>query len=78
LGVLAHSTHVKGAGTYRNGIEKPRIQVTLASRISPEDCLKLNLGYRDPATINLADFQGKENEGILYVPKAGETLYQLE
>ncbi|MBN1565069.1 MAG: DUF2088 domain-containing protein, partial [Anaerolineae bacterium] len=36
LGVLAHSTHLKGSGTFENGIETPRITVTLASKISPE------------------------------------------
>eukprot|EP00913_Durusdinium_trenchii_P028292 g26520.t1 len=25
-GVLAHSTHVRGGGTYENGVEKPRVQ----------------------------------------------------
>ena len=78
LGVLAHSTHVKGAGDYQNGVEKPRIQVTLASKISREDCKVLNLGYRDPRKIDPVDFQDKDAEGILYVPKAGETLFRLE
>ena len=75
LGVLAHSTHVKGAGTYENGIEAPRIQVTLASQISEEDCKRLNLGYRNPAEIDPVEW---EREGGLYVPKAGEMLYKLK
>ncbi|MHA1574269.1 MAG: lactate racemase domain-containing protein, partial [Alphaproteobacteria bacterium] len=29
--VMAHSTHVKGAGTYENGVEKPRVNVILAT-----------------------------------------------
>ena len=33
-GVLAHSTHLKGAGTYEGGVEQPRIQVTLATGIT--------------------------------------------
>ena len=33
-GALAHSTHLKGSGTYRNGVEQPRIQVTLATGLS--------------------------------------------
>lgn len=78
LGVLAHSTHLKGFGWYENGVETPRIQVTLASKVSPEDCAKLNLGYLDPTTINVAEWQGREDEGILYVPKAGEMLYRLK
>jgi nickel-dependent lactate racemase len=77
-GVLAHSTHVKGMGTFENGVETPRITVTLATKISPERCKKINLGYRDPATINLADFENREADGILLVKKAGEMLYRLK
>ena len=77
LGVLAHSTHVRGSGHMENGLEKPNVRVTLASKISPEDCAKLNLGYLDPASINLNEWRNRENEGILYVPKAGEILYRL-
>jgi hypothetical protein len=40
-------------------------------------CAKINMGYRDPASINIADFENREDEGILYVPKAGEMLYRL-
>jgi nickel-dependent lactate racemase len=77
-GILAHSTHVRGVGEMVDGVEKLRVQVTLATGIPPEICEKINLGYRDPATINFADFQDKEEEGILYVAKAGEMLYRLE
>ena len=77
-GVLAHSCHVYGVGTYRNGIETPRARVTLATGIPEEMCRRINLGYRDPATINPADFADREDEGILYVPKAGEMLYHLK
>jgi nickel-dependent lactate racemase len=77
LGVLAHSTHVRGSGHMENGIEQPNVRVTLASRISPEDCARLNLGYLDPATIRIADWENREDEGLLYVPKAGEILYRL-
>ena len=38
----------------------------------------VNLGYRDPATIDPADYADREDEGILYVPKAGEMLYHLK
>jgi nickel-dependent lactate racemase len=76
LGVLAHSTHVKGAGTYNDGVEIPRIKVTLATKMPPEDCKKLNLGYRDPALINPGEWE--EREDALYVPKAGEMLYRIK
>jgi nickel-dependent lactate racemase len=76
--VIAHSTHVKGLGNFENGVETPRIQVTLASRISAEDCKKLNLGYRNPDDIVPQDWQNREAEGVLFVPKAGETLYRVK
>ena len=76
-GVLAHSTHLRGIGTYEDGVEKPRIQVTLATQIPAERCAQIGLGYRDPATINPSDWAGREDEGILFVPHAGEMLYRL-
>lgn len=78
LGVVAHSTHLRGSGRMVDGVEKPNVRVTLASKISPEDCARLNLGYFDPAKIRAADWQNREAEGILYVPKAGETLYRIK
>ena len=77
LGVLAHSTHLRGSGVMENGVEKPNVRVTLASQISPEDCARLNLGYLDPATVNPNEWKGREAEGILYVSKAGEMLYRV-
>jgi nickel-dependent lactate racemase len=77
-GVLAHSTHVRGGGTFANGQERCRVQVTLASAIPRNVCERINLGYRDPETINLDDYAGREAEGVLLVRKAGEQLYRLE
>jgi nickel-dependent lactate racemase len=77
-GVLAHSTHVRGIGTYENGVEKCRMQVKLATGIPESICKKINLGYRDPKSIRPEDFANREDEGILLVPKAGEMLYHLE
>jgi len=76
-GVLAHSTHLRGVGSYENGIERPRIQVTLATGIPEAECRAVNLGYRDPAAIDPADWANREHEGILLAPHAGETLYRL-
>ncbi len=76
-GVLAHSTHVRGIGTYENGVEKPRITVTLATGIPKERVERVNLKYCDPASIDVDFFRGRENEGILVVDHAGETLYRL-
>ncbi len=75
--VIAHSTHVKGIGTYINGVEKPRINVVLATGISRQRCEKVNLKYMNPDDINIADYENKEDQGILVVHHAGETLYRL-
>jgi hypothetical protein len=75
-----NSSFVKGLGTYdaATGIETPRIRVTLATGIPEERCQRINLGYLDPATINLQGWQGLEDEGILVVPCAGEMLYRVK
>jgi nickel-dependent lactate racemase len=77
-GVLAHSTHLRGIGSYdaRTGIERPRIQVTLATGIPRARCQRVNLGYLDPDKIDITEWQGRAGEGILVVPKAGEVLYR--
>ena len=77
-GVLAHSTHVRGTGTYKKGFEKPRVEVVLATSISKEKCEQINLGYLNPEKIKIEDYLEKEDEGILYVDHAGEILYRLE
>lgn len=77
-GVVAHSTHVRGTGTYENGVEKCRVTVTLASQVPREECERINLAYRDPATINIEDYANREDEGVLLVRKAGEQLYRLK
>jgi nickel-dependent lactate racemase len=78
-GVLAHSTHVRGLGSYdaATGVETPRIRVTLATGIPRERCERINLGYLDPASVRLEEWQGREAEGVRVVPRAGETLYRL-
>jgi nickel-dependent lactate racemase len=77
-GILAHSTHVKGLGTYENGIEKPRNRVTLATGIPESTCSRVNLGYRDPGALRLEEWKNREDGGVLFVEKAGETLYRLK
>ena len=78
-GVLAHSTHVKGLGRYdaATGVETPRITVTLATGIPEERCRRINLGYLDPASVKVGEWVGREDEGVLVVPHAGEMLYRL-
>jgi lactate racemase len=79
-GVLAHSTHLRGVGSYDadSGQEHPRIRVTLATGISEAECRAANLGYRDPASIRIEEWQDRQAEGILLVPHAGEILYRLK
>jgi len=78
--VLAHSTHVKGLGTFdlATGIESPRIHVTLATGIPEERCRRINLGFCDTATIDFDSWRNREAEGIAIIPRAGETLYRLK
>ncbi|WP_173042140.1 lactate racemase domain-containing protein, partial [Phytohabitans flavus] len=73
--VLAHSIHVRGAGTYADGVERCRIDVTLATAIPPADCAAVNLGWTDPASLDLAALAADPD--TLVVPKAGEQLYRL-
>jgi len=74
--ILAHSTHVKGIGTYINGIERPRIEVILATSIPENICKKINLGYMNYKEIKIEEYEDREEEGILVVKNAGEVLYR--
>jgi nickel-dependent lactate racemase len=76
-GVLAHSTHLRGAGTYHDDVERPRIRVTLATGIPEERCTRLGLGYLDPETIDLASWRAAADDDLLFVPHAGERLFRL-
>ena len=76
-GTLAHSTHLRGAGTYdaETGEERLRVKVTLATRIPEEVCLAANLGYLDPDSVDLA--AAEADDETFLVPNAGETLFRL-
>lgn len=76
--ILAHSSHVKGLGCFNNGIEMPDIDVILATKINEQICKKVNLGYMNPETINIAEYKNREDKGILYVPDAGEYLFKYK
>ncbi len=77
-GVMAHSTHVRGGGTYVDGVEKCNVNVILATGIPEERCNKVNLGYMDPSSINIDQYEGREDKGVLVVHHAGEILHRLE
>jgi nickel-dependent lactate racemase len=76
-GVLAHSTHLRGAGTYDadTGEERLRVQVTLATGIPEDVCRAANLGYLDPASVDVAAYAADPD--TLVVPRAGEMLFRL-
>ncbi|GEL25209.1 hypothetical protein PSU4_41630 [Pseudonocardia sulfidoxydans NBRC 16205] len=76
-GVLAHSTHLRGAGTYdaATGEERLRVRVTLATAIPEEVCHAVNLGYLDPASVDVAAYEADPD--TLVVPRAGEMLFRL-
>lgn len=76
--VLAHSTHLRGDGTWsEDGGERPRITVTLATGIDEDRCRQHGLGYLDPAAVDLAALRADPDEDLLVVEEAGETLYRL-
>ncbi len=77
-GVLAHSTHVRGIGKMEEGVEKPRIEVILASSLSEEECRRINLGYMDYREIDLDMYKNTEDEGVFFVDKAGEVLHRVK
>ena len=75
-GTLAHSTHLRGAGTYdpETGEERLRVKVTLATRIPEDVCRAANLGYLDPDSL---DLEAEAASGTFVVPNAGEVLFRL-
>jgi nickel-dependent lactate racemase len=75
--VMGHAALVAGDGSYENGVESPRIQLVLATGIPEGHCQRVRMGYRDPATIDPQEWMGREQEGILVVPRAGEVLYRV-
>jgi nickel-dependent lactate racemase len=76
--ILAHSTNVRGIGTFSGGVERPRISVTLATSVPEEVCRQVNLGYRDYRTIDPAAWQAKKDNNTLVVENAGQNLYRLK
>jgi lactate racemase len=75
-GDLAHSTHLRGQGTWdRERGEANRVTVTLATGI-PEDVVRsVNLNYLDPATVDIAAYEADPDTFV--EPHAGEVLYRL-
>jgi len=59
------------------GIERPRIEVTLATSIPEDRCRRINLGYADHRRTDPLKWEGRQSQGILVVRHAGEKLYRL-
>jgi len=81
-GTLAHSTHLRGSGTYNaaTGVETCRITVTLATSIPRDECLALNLSWRDWRDIDVPSWEAEatRDPDLLVVHRAGEQLYRLK
>ena len=77
-GVLAHSTHLRGIGSYdaEHGVERPRVKVTLATGIPRDRCERVNLGYLDPASIDAS--QWAHDEDTSGRSKGGRNVISLE
>jgi nickel-dependent lactate racemase len=75
-GDLAHSTHLRGQGTWdpEHG-ERDRVTVTLATGIPEEVVRSVNLNYLDPASIDIATYEADPETFV--EPHAGEVLYRL-
>ncbi|NMR21651.1 DUF2088 domain-containing protein [Cellulomonas fimi] len=75
-GDLAHSTHLRGAGTYdaEHG-ERLRVTVTLATGIPEHVVRAANLDYLDPALVDVEAWAADPD--TMVVPDAGEVLFRL-
>lgn len=75
-GDLAHSTHLRGQGTWdpEHG-ESNRVTVTLATGIPEETVRAVNLNYLDPESVDIAAFEADPETFV--EPHAGEVLYRL-
>jgi nickel-dependent lactate racemase len=74
--VLGDLTLLAGAGTFRDGVERRRIRVKIASGIPEARCRAMSLEWADAADYPLERLEGREAEGILVVRDAGEILYR--
>jgi lactate racemase len=74
--VLAHSTHLRGAGSWDGATgERCRVTVTLATGIPEDEVRAVNLNYLDPALVDVAAFES--DPGTFVVHDAGEVLFRL-
>lgn len=76
-GELAHSTHLRGMGTYdaETGVESNRVTVTLATSIPREVVEAYSLKWMDPADVDLEALEADPDTMVVH--NAGEVLYRL-
>lgn len=75
-GELAHSTHLRGQGTWSAAEgEQNRVTVTLATGIDRGTVESINLRYLDPAEVDIAAYEADPDTFV--EPHAGEVLYRL-
>lgn len=75
-GELAHSTHLRGMGTFSEADgERNRVTVTLATSIPREEVEAYNLKWMDPADVDIAAMEADPD--TLVVHNAGEVLHRL-
>ncbi|WP_043497613.1 lactate racemase domain-containing protein [Georgenia sp. SUBG003] len=76
-GELAHSTHLRGQGTYdaETGEERNRVTVTLATSIPRDQVEAVNLRWMDPADVDLDALEADPE--VMVVHNAGEVLFRL-
>ncbi|MGI8784894.1 MAG: lactate racemase domain-containing protein [Acidobacteriota bacterium] len=72
LCIAAHLAHVRYAGEWKDGIETPRFEIILASQVSESECRQVNLGYLDPASFDLSQYNDPDT---LVVENAGRDLF---
>jgi len=76
--ILAHSTNVRGIGTFLDGVERPRVRVSLATSIPEDVCKAINLEFRDYRTIDVEEWRANQDEEHIVIDKAGQDLYRLK
>ncbi|HEY4315755.1 MAG TPA: lactate racemase domain-containing protein [Actinomycetes bacterium] len=75
-GDLAHSTHLRGAGTCSaHDGERCRVTVTLATGIAPDVVRSIGLDHLDPGAVDLEAWRADPD--TLIVEQAGEVLHRL-
>lgn len=76
-GELAHSTHLRGMGTYdaETGEEHNRVTVTLASQVPRDVVEAYNLNYLAPEDVDIEAMRADPE--TLVVENAGEVLFRL-